>query len=834
MLNATCVDTDGGADIASASFNTSKSGWSNYSATLGATSGNNRPISATISIGAVGSGVYYAECRDTAGASGTGTNTGTITRLDESTSASAQQTTFTFTTNTTGTTVWFRRVVTLDNTVGTAAWSYSITNAIPANSGWAVCEGTVSSLCAVPEATGTGVAVTWTADQAATSSGTETILYNYSSAVNFTCGAVTQANVSATTEASQNYTIALTLTELVNESFTFNYDISSQNCYQETATTATACGGLATGSYIQQMSGILLGGLPVTNSYDKDWGTWTGDPGGMGMYVNYTKPAMARDSSVWQVKDGDGTANLTIYSACWAQSPLQLLVISDQVNNWGNWSCYDGSAWLYLRNASAVEGYKIYEEGMWWNVTPVLGHTSNNTYGTALAGDGGWAGTAYYFGDWIDGEDFAGLNWTQNTTVQSTISTQYFNITAFWNTSANLPTTTIFNYTLAVSPSINGTCTGQTWYGSASGGSANATIFSGAGNKVGINLGGSSDCLTELNITTNASVNNSRSYIYLGNTTALLYFNATINSTTNISFASVWWNFSRAGLNFSENSWYNWALDFTAGENKTVQSEGNISINTSSVLYGALGGFFPEGTLGNRWINISQTGFGDSVRIAVAIQGGGGYLRKCTATNCDPGSGIWGGLLGFASDTPVANYIARQISDGDTLSETVYMWSWGAGSASSGAGGGERFILPIVNISIPFIPLPPYVPTVPVITGEFVDEITGTIMGVEEFFWGIISAPTSFECKGIQCMGIKDEGGGVSKLNCQFGAILSMLVDKKIAVGLVLLVVILPMLIYASRNTPKPYTRLKIFIGLWIFLLIYYALTYFRWTPCGV
>ena len=75
-------------------------------------------------------------------------------------------------------------------------------------------------------------------------------------------------------------------------------------CYQETANVATACGGLATGSYT---------GPDLWS--DGNWSTWTT---ALNIYsVVYTKPAGAQATSFWRVKDSKLTANLTIPSSCW-------------------------------------------------------------------------------------------------------------------------------------------------------------------------------------------------------------------------------------------------------------------------------------------------------------------------------------------------------------------------------------------------------------------------------------------------------------------------------------------------------------------------------------
>jgi hypothetical protein len=103
-------------------------------------------------------------------------------------------------------------------------------------------------------------------------------------------------------------------------------------CYQESANVATACGGLATGTYSKDVTYL---------------------------YINYTKPA-GFTSAIWQVKYGGlntynittATANLlTCYSAY--QNKLVLRIYSHNSPAAGLLTfpqCYDGTNWLDLNS----------------------------------------------------------------------------------------------------------------------------------------------------------------------------------------------------------------------------------------------------------------------------------------------------------------------------------------------------------------------------------------------------------------------------------------------------------------------------------------------------
>jgi len=124
----------------------------------------------------------------------------------------------------------------------------------------------------------------------------------------------------------------------------------------------------------------------VSNIYDndlttcahpgKDIGPCAVEPGSL--YINYTKPTSATSSSLWNIKDSDGTANLTITS-CWSESPLKFKL--DFTSHDLDWQCYNGSDWETLQASSGGYFSTIYacEETMLWNISSLGEMSSTST-----------------------------------------------------------------------------------------------------------------------------------------------------------------------------------------------------------------------------------------------------------------------------------------------------------------------------------------------------------------------------------------------------------------------------------------------------------------------
>jgi hypothetical protein len=168
-----------------------------------------------------------------------------------------------------------------------------------------------------------------------------------------------------------------------NGTVVFELNVSvTEFCYQESANVSTGCGGLDTGSYVfSPWKGYEYGDwVDTSNVIDGDWNTYGSDTEGTGsgiLLINYTKPAGATSDSLWQVKDGNGTDNLTIPYDCLSYDPntLQLRIVSDELESRVHWMCWDGD-WEVLREE--FDSSDVYEEAMSWLVgEPYLSATFN-------------------------------------------------------------------------------------------------------------------------------------------------------------------------------------------------------------------------------------------------------------------------------------------------------------------------------------------------------------------------------------------------------------------------------------------------------------------------
>ncbi|MFH1173958.1 MAG: hypothetical protein V1725_02400, partial [archaeon] len=153
-------------------------------------------------------------------------------------------------------------------------------------------------------------------------------------------------------------------------------------CYQESANVSPGCGGLPTGTYANTSAWSN-----IYNATDGDWNTYANRAGGNGysyLYVNYSVPNGASNTSLWQVKDYENTVNLTLNNLCWNDSILQFQIrayYNAVTDNIAYWDCWNGSAFMNLR--SYINYNYIYEEAMYWNITSSyttsLGGTSNSS-----------------------------------------------------------------------------------------------------------------------------------------------------------------------------------------------------------------------------------------------------------------------------------------------------------------------------------------------------------------------------------------------------------------------------------------------------------------------
>jgi len=204
-----------------------------------------------------------------------------------------------------------------------------------------------------------------------------------------TDGAIVVATLGAvntSTSISTTYPFAQTLTSCISGA---NVTTTTSNswCYQESANVSTACGGLDTGSY--NWTGIFDAGFLATNALDGDWSSYAKRVSFVpAIYINYSKPTNALNTSLWQVADQKGVINLSIPKTCWDYNNSKLyfkinLTYVGGVSDYIHWFCLNSSGYVLLRNSS----YDIYsgvnEEAMWWNITSST-TSSNSTDATNM------------------------------------------------------------------------------------------------------------------------------------------------------------------------------------------------------------------------------------------------------------------------------------------------------------------------------------------------------------------------------------------------------------------------------------------------------------------
>lgn len=158
-------------------------------------------------------------------------------------------------------------------------------------------------------------------------------------------------------------------------------------CYQESANTSNqsgidnSCSLNYSGSYTGNGNWFFYN--PPSPVYDGSWSTShiaANDKLAI-LYVNYSKPSLATNESLWMVKTNNGTYNNTINSNCWSQSILQFQLesfynITNSTKSYTNISCYNGSSWYSLR----AEGgdASIFEEAMYW-YAPITNNTLSSS-----------------------------------------------------------------------------------------------------------------------------------------------------------------------------------------------------------------------------------------------------------------------------------------------------------------------------------------------------------------------------------------------------------------------------------------------------------------------
>ncbi|MCX6818794.1 MAG: fibronectin type III domain-containing protein, partial [Candidatus Aenigmarchaeota archaeon] len=230
------TDVDGESDIIDCSaFIGGDQPALNRSGTLDTAYGDSTQANCTVTYTVAELGDYSLQPKASdSGGNVTGTAQSGV-RVDSSIGSSVQIETPSFTADAQTTVLNFTRYVTLNNTNSSNTWAYNLTDTLPSGVDfWAVHEGSGCSGTLITS--GSGISVSWEADESAGQATGETICYNYTDDLKFNRESWADQAEVTNTEASQNFSSTMNWeTVTVGEAFIFSYDVSG------TVTGATSC-----------------------------------------------------------------------------------------------------------------------------------------------------------------------------------------------------------------------------------------------------------------------------------------------------------------------------------------------------------------------------------------------------------------------------------------------------------------------------------------------------------------------------------------------------------------------------------------------------------------
>lgn len=146
------------------------------------------------------------------------------------------------------------------------------------------------------------------------------------------------------------------------------------SCYQETTNLNNGTDGDCilnyAGSYIA--SGAWIASQENTMAYDGDFSTYGQGSNGVdgNLLVTYKKPLNVFNATI-HYKSNTIDSNFSIPKDCFTQPNITLKIqaIAGLNNNNNILSCYDGSTYTVIYESDLYSGNKIYEEGIYWNVS---------------------------------------------------------------------------------------------------------------------------------------------------------------------------------------------------------------------------------------------------------------------------------------------------------------------------------------------------------------------------------------------------------------------------------------------------------------------------------
>lgn len=146
----------------------------------------------------------------------------------------------------------------------------------------------------------------------------------------------------------------------------FASSLTINECYQETANTTSACGGLANGSYASTGG---AGWNNQDNLYDGNWGTSgvSSTPAtGSTLKITYRKMLNATGAKI-QYRTDSGYGNATISSSCWNYNSTHIHIFLRSGVGSGSLTCQNSSSGGTIGDITlATTGATHYEEAAIW------------------------------------------------------------------------------------------------------------------------------------------------------------------------------------------------------------------------------------------------------------------------------------------------------------------------------------------------------------------------------------------------------------------------------------------------------------------------------------
>lgn len=113
------------------------------------------------------------------------------------------------------------------------------------------------------------------------------------------------------------------------------------------------------------------------NLIDGNWVTSATAAADAWLYINYTKPLNALNSTLWQIKDGANFFNVSMHPNCWQNSPDKLIFrVNATTLPKLRYYCSNTTHWFEVKDYNTAQ---LDEEGIWWTIADyTLSNCSND------------------------------------------------------------------------------------------------------------------------------------------------------------------------------------------------------------------------------------------------------------------------------------------------------------------------------------------------------------------------------------------------------------------------------------------------------------------------